>query len=198
MHMLHSLLLASLAYITAVSGVPTWERFSSRSSISSLVPIASAIEAKGLPYNEPYYLAANAPTGVPGNASVTRVPQPADAPLFFINHNRLYQYTNDSYIFTVNVLNTTAVPGEPMPYKLVLSDKPEGLENPVWRWRGTSLHFDYGQKTNLGLLFACFNKDGKEGVYLWFDPAPTPEACTIFTPHSFNALESQGLQTPLT
>ena len=81
----------------------------------------------------------------------------------------LFHYTNDSDIFHVNVLNVTGNVEEPLPYKLTLENKHDGLLDATWRWRGAFLHVDHGQKTNNGLYYMCLSRDGGEGVYTSFD-----------------------------
>ncbi|THH19781.1 hypothetical protein EW146_g1454 [Bondarzewia mesenterica] len=181
-----TLLLFTLAFAVVVSGMPTWQGFSSRESMGSLVPGAAAIEAMGLPWERPYYLSVTAPRGLPGNATITYMPEP---PLFFVNHDQLFQYTNDSHILNVNVVNTTASNEDPMPYKIVLGNKRAGLLDTVWRWRGILLHFDHGGQTNQGLYYSCLNKAGIWNVYMFLQPTPTPDGCNIVTMSSFAHLE---------
>ncbi|ETW84057.1 hypothetical protein HETIRDRAFT_415774 [Heterobasidion irregulare TC 32-1] len=181
----HILVLLVLTFAAAVVAIPTWEGFNSRASIGSLVPGAAAIEAMGLPYGHPYYLSTSAPRGHSGNATVTHTPDP---PMFFVNRNQLFLYTNDSSILTVNVLNTTASDEDPMPYKITLDNKRAGLSDTVWRWQGTLLQFDHGQRNNQGLYYSCLNKRGIWNLYLFLQPAPTPDDCKIVTLHSFGHL----------
>ncbi|TFY75833.1 hypothetical protein EWM64_g8181 [Hericium alpestre] len=177
------------AFLSALA-IPTWENYVSRDSIGSLVPGAGFIEALGLKYGTPYYLSSSSPRGVPGNATI----EPSDAPpLFYVDHGRLMQFTNESYILHVNLVNTTLSETDPMPYKLVLDHRRSGLQDIHWRWRGTLLHFDHGQKTNLGLFYTCKDRTGAPAVYMYLDPAPTPKYCSITTLHSFSHL---GLQNP--
>ncbi|KAA1466497.1 hypothetical protein DENSPDRAFT_846918 [Dentipellis sp. KUC8613] len=159
--------LAATVTFTTVLAVPTWQNFASRDSISSLVPGAGYLEALGLQYGTPYYLSVDSPRGTPGNATIEPTPNP---PLFFVDHGQLYQYTNESYILHVNVINTTLSETDPMPYRLVLGNKHEGVKNTHWRWRGTVLHFDHGEKTNLGLYYKCWDGLGKPAVYMYLDP----------------------------
>ena len=127
--------------------------------------------------------------------------------MFFVNRNQLFLYTNDSSILTVNVLNTTASDEDPMPYKITIDNKRAGLSDTVWRWQGTLLQFDHGQRNNQGLYYSCLNKRGIWNLYLFLQPyvtallracesslnnlsdrAPTPDDCKIVTLHSFGHL----------
>ncbi|KAI0068711.1 hypothetical protein BV25DRAFT_1986293 [Artomyces pyxidatus] len=187
--MLH-LLFVGITFITAVLGIPTWETFSSRASIGSLVPGSSVIEALG-GYEVPQVLSLSAPPGVAGNVTITmrRRSRSSDLALFFLHHNRLFQFTNETSILNVNVLNTTAVEGEPMPYKLAVSPKREGLRDAMFRWRGTLLHYELGNGPDQTFFYVCKNASGETGIYMLAQADATPPGCTLVTLHSFNHLE---------
>ncbi|KII95202.1 hypothetical protein PLICRDRAFT_34039 [Plicaturopsis crispa FD-325 SS-3] len=181
------LLLSCIAFSVAI---PTWENFSSRSSIGSLVPGASFIEAMGSArtdqWHSPNYLTirqSGGDRGTPGNATIGQTNSP---PLFFINKEQLYQFTNATHILPVNVYNSTAVRGG-LPLRLATGDKLEGIGGGSWRWKGTMLYYDYGAKSNNGLFYLCQYRTAP-GVYMNLDPAPTPPGCNIVTLHSFNSM----------
>lgn len=161
-----------------------------QTSIGNIVPGASFIEAigSGISYEQyrPKYLSVAAekghesdpdlPTlnaqflnwiGVPGPAVVHENLSP---PLFYIYQQQLWQLTNQTSILRVNVLNTTDVEGHFAPLKLELGEKKEGVSGGIWRWRGTMLHYDLGQKSNKGLYYSCESKSGMRGVYMSIDP----------------------------
>jgi len=104
--------------------------------------------------------------GIPGNITISGDPSPL---LFYVDHNQLWQITNETYILPVNVVNTTASTEDLMPYKLVIGDKREGISNAIWRWRGTVLYLDIGEMTNSALYYSCPNKAGQYGVYTYLD-----------------------------
>ena len=138
--------------------------------------------------------------GIPGQAVIFENPSP---PLFYINKNQLWQLTNQTSILRVNVHNVTGEATHPVPYKLALGSKPEGVTGGTWRWRGTMLYFDLGSKTNHGLYFSCQLRDGTRGVYIALEPyvlsciclrmsliiivhrMDAPEGCKFTTIHSF-------------
>ncbi|KAH9977714.1 hypothetical protein BGW80DRAFT_1166089 [Lactifluus volemus] len=160
--------------IAVVHALPTWESFNSRSSIDSLVTGSTFLLAGGLEYGLSYYLTTPLPKGVcsiGGNMTISVIPHQEDAPLFFVNSGQFFEYRNESYILHVNVLNTTGVKNEPLPYKLALAKHRDGLSNTMWRWRRTSLHLDldYGQCTNNGFYYRCVSRHG-EGLYTSFEP----------------------------
>jgi hypothetical protein len=193
----NNLMLLLLAFIginiAVVHALPTWESFNSRSSIDSLVTGSTFLLAGGLEYGLSYYLTTPLPKGVcvcvcprrpipnsnslkktgsiGGNMTISVIPHQEDAPLFFVNSGQFFEYRNESYILHVNVLNTTGVKNEPLPYKLALAKHRDGLSNTMWRWRRTSLHLDldYGQCTNNGFYYRCVSRHG-EGLYTSFDP----------------------------
>jgi hypothetical protein len=107
--------------------------------------------------------------GSTGNLTVSFLSSRDEAPLFFVHDGHLVHYTNDSDIFHVNLLNVTGNVDEPLPYKLTLENKRDGLPNAMWRWRGAFLHVEYGQRTNNGLYYMCLSRDGREGVYTPLD-----------------------------
>ncbi|KAF8897527.1 hypothetical protein BD779DRAFT_1781972 [Infundibulicybe gibba] len=65
------------------------------------------------PHPRPY---SNNHTGQPGNLTV--LPNPRTPPLFFINQNQLWQFNNESTIYSVNFVNTTRT--AEFPLQLVL------------------------------------------------------------------------------
>ena len=103
-------------------------------------------------------------SGSPGSAVIKEDLPP---PLFFISHDQLWQYHNDSYIFPVNVLNSTLTAQAPL--QLNVGNRREGLSGGSWWWRGTMLYYNHGDKTNRGLFYACQDKAGHRGVYMVLD-----------------------------
>ena len=174
-------------YLAVVHAHPIWNIFNTRDSIDSLVTGSGPLLA-GIKFGAPYYLTTprppgtsavvrhaiyypsyTRPAGSTGNLAVSLLSNRDDAPLFFVHSDKLFHYTNDSYIFHVNVLNITGNVDEPLPYKLTLADKHDGLLDATWRWRGAFLHLDRGQQTNNGLYYMCLSGDGRQGVYTSFD-----------------------------
>ncbi|KAH7914360.1 hypothetical protein BJ138DRAFT_1144109 [Hygrophoropsis aurantiaca] len=174
-----------LISIPLVLSVPTWESFNNRQALGTLVPGATFLEALGpvrraQPSDQPNYISVHGQRGSPGRAIVTQESSP---PLFYINHDQLWQYQNDTYIFPVSVLNSTLTADAPL--QVTISEKSEGLSGGRWRWRGTMLYYDLGSKTNQGLFYTCQDKSGAHGVFMFLDPSPTPKGCEIVTIHSF-------------
>ncbi|KIJ70570.1 hypothetical protein HYDPIDRAFT_172360 [Hydnomerulius pinastri MD-312] len=187
MFMLLRLFTLLLSVLNVAVSIPTWENLNNRDAIGSLVPGAGFLEALGPvrrvnpDSHRPNYLSVNAPRGSPGQAIIK---QDSSPPMFFINHDTLWQYHNETYIYPVNVVNSTLTADAPL--QLIVSEKQGGLTGGHWRWRGTMLYFDLGKKTNQGLYYTCQDKTGKFGVFMFLDPSPTPKGCEIITIHSFN------------
>jgi hypothetical protein len=172
-------------YLALVHAHPIWNIFNTRNSIDTFVTGSSPLLA-GIKFGATHYLTTPRPPGTSallrdalsshtrhagstGDLTVSLLSSQDDAPLFFVHSDKLFHYTNDSYIFHVNVLNVTGNTNEPLPYQLALSERHDGLLDAMWRWRGAFLHLDYGQKTTNGLYYMCVSGDGKEGVYTSFD-----------------------------
>ncbi|KAH7929441.1 hypothetical protein BV22DRAFT_1080897 [Leucogyrophana mollusca] len=174
-----------LSFVSLVLGIPTWENLNTRQALGTLVPGASFLEALGpvrraQHADDPKYLSVNAPRGSPGRAVVKQDTSP---PMFYINHDQLWQYQNETYIFPVNVVNSTLTADAPL--QVTVGEKQGGLSGGRWRWRGTMLYYDLGKKTNQGLFYTCQDKSGAHGVFMFLDPSPTPKGCEIITIHSF-------------
>ncbi|EIW76107.1 hypothetical protein CONPUDRAFT_76523 [Coniophora puteana RWD-64-598 SS2] len=179
-------LVAAASYFSIVAGIPTWENSISRSVFESpFVPGASILEVLGpmrrtRQADDPKYLGVGAPHGYTGRAVVQKEPLP---PLFFINQNQLWQYNNESYIYPVNVVNSTLTADAPL--QLTIDDKQKGI-NGRWRWAGSSLQYDYSDKTNRGVYYTCQDKSGLKGVYMFLDmPKVQPHGCEVVTIHGF-------------
>ncbi|RDB22858.1 hypothetical protein Hypma_010204 [Hypsizygus marmoreus] len=173
-----------LWFAILVAGVPTWEGLNGGSSIGSLVPGASYIEALApVKDNErqTHHLALDSP-GHPGKLTI--LPNTKAPPLFYINRNKLWQFNNETSIFHVNVLNETQSDGYPL--QLVVGKKQTGLTGGSWRWRGTMLYYDHGPAGNSGLYYSCRLADGSYGVFMFLRPSKTPIDCETITFHSWN------------
>jgi hypothetical protein len=108
---------------------------------------------------EPTYLNVAAPWGAPGKATIKK----GSAPSFFISHEKLFLYTNDTYILPVNILNST-IPDNP-PLKLAVGTTYEGVQGVSWRWYGTLLAYKLGKRSGGALFYSCAEKDGTPGLY---------------------------------
>jgi len=148
-----------------VCGVPTWDMFSSRDSIGSLVPGSTLVEVLGPmgAAEAPLYLGSAATKGAGGDIIVGNHPTPDQ---FYVDpRGNLFQSINETTILYVNVMNTSTAnaaelgqkPREPLEYssqlhlhdntpapplKLVLGTRREGLTAGKWRWQGTLLFYE--------------------------------------------------------
>jgi len=180
------------AFVCYAAAVPSWQSFTSRATLGSLVSGANAIEAVGLPSNKRFFLSVSGPPGEPSNVTIDTVRK--DPPLYFVDRQQLYQWTNDTYILSVNVLNSTTSEEDPMPYKLVLDTEKHGLKGAVWRWRGTDLHVDYLNMSNRGHFYTCKNSAGRIGTYLFLDvvdmdeSSTPPQGCYAVKLHTYTPL----------
>jgi len=187
--MLWTQIIYILVTISAVICIPSWDGFIGarpQASIGNLVPGASFIESLGSGVSferyKPKYLIADAERGVAGPLAIHEDPSP---PLFYINNQQLWQLNNQSSILRVNLMNVTDVSGHLAPLRLEISEDAVGIQDGVWRWRGTKLHYDLGKRSNNGVWFSCQTKGGKPGVYTSLIPSPAPNGCTFTTLHSF-------------
>ncbi|KAI0268193.1 hypothetical protein BC834DRAFT_868346 [Gloeopeniophorella convolvens] len=195
--MMLPLVLMGLVSLSLVHAIPTWQSFGTRGSIDSLVTGASSLVAGGLDYDTTYYLTTPWPRGSTGNMTISSMPRQYNAPLFYVNNGQLFQYTNETYILHVNVLNSTLDANDPLPYKLAVGRGRAGLPDVTWKWKGLLLQVDHGQKTNHALYFKCMSRLGRGGVYLSFDPIASPEGCRPVTLHGFNMAHDKDAQQPL-
>ncbi|KAJ3531836.1 hypothetical protein NM688_g7517 [Phlebia brevispora] len=177
-------LLTLYACISVVIAIPAFEGISSWSSIGSLVPGLSTLEAIG-PRNVEVggrnYVSIAAPWGSPGNATVKATDYP---PLFYVHNGQLWYYHNVTTIWPVNVYNTSLT--SRLPLQLKVGTKQEGVRGGDWRWQGTMLFYEQGSATNGGVYYSCQDSNGLNGLFLWLKPSPTPPGCTLFTVHSFS------------
>lgn len=90
-------------------------------------------------------------------------------PLFYLSRNKLYQYTNDTHIIPVGVVNSTLTAQAPL--QLVVGPGDKALANGKWSWYGTLLNYEAptGQR-NRGLFYSCSDKTGSPGLFLALDP----------------------------
>ena len=96
-------------------------------------------------------------------------------PLFYINNNRLYQFQNETYIYSVNVLNHTE-PGllfpdsKEIPLQLVLDTQVGGVRGGAFQWKGTKLFYEFpgvGRGSNSGIYYSCSLADGTFGTFMF-------------------------------
>ena len=109
--------------------------------------------------------------GETSNATIEEASTQRLPPLYFLSDHKLYQYTNESYISPVSILNSTESEEDPMPYKVVIGSEREAVSGISWTWRGPNLHADYPatNRSNLGLFYSCKNTHGRYGTYLHLD-----------------------------
>ncbi|KAI0036722.1 hypothetical protein K488DRAFT_81718 [Vararia minispora EC-137] len=184
--------------VANVFAIPTWQAFNSRGSLSSLVSGANAIEAVGLPFNSRFFMAMSGPSGVPSNVTIQNH-LPTDPPLYFLDRDQLYQWTNDSYILPVTVLNTTTSDEDPLPYKLVLGSSEEMIQGVSWRWRGVNLFLDHAgrKESNLGNYYTCKNTHGHLGTYMYLrtqgerSHGVLPKGCYVVRLRSYQSVVQQ-------
>ncbi|KAL5507870.1 hypothetical protein ACEPAH_5488 [Sanghuangporus vaninii] len=173
--------------------LPQWDGFwgsSPQISIGSLVPGATVIEAitEGIDSHQyrPKYLSIPAEKGAPGPAAIFEHNSP---PLFYIHNGQLWQPTNLTSILRVNVLNVTSIEQKgiihPAPLKIEISEEPKGLDG-TWRWSGTKLYFEVGNRSNKGLYFSCVTNGGARALYTALEDMPVPYDCKFTTLHSFS------------
>jgi len=161
--------------LTVIPSLKTWDR--SKTLVSTAMP------------------------GADGYAYTAVHPNP---PQYYIsppNHGQLFQLVNDSYVLYVNVednanefndpankapslMDTSRRPLQPMPYRLMFSDKQEGLMDGYWTWEGTKLRYYSGKHTNYGLYYECTDINGVKGVYFDLRWVQTPRGCQMITLHS--------------
>ncbi|TFK43537.1 hypothetical protein BDQ12DRAFT_731546 [Crucibulum laeve] len=169
--------------IASVAAIPTWEGLNGRGSMGSLVPGASYIEALG-PVRDNEVQTKHLTVHVPGSlGNLTVAPNSREPPLFYIYQNQLWQFTNETTIYPVNVVNVTGT--SDFPLQLVLGTKREGVSTGSWRWRGAMLYYDQGTKGNQGLFYSCITESELPGVFMFLKPSPTPPGCEPLTLHSF-------------
>ncbi|OCH92879.1 hypothetical protein OBBRIDRAFT_790737 [Obba rivulosa] len=181
------LVLSLLACISVVIAIPAFDGVTSWSSVGSLVPGISALEALGPsskkvdPGTLPYFMSIHAPRGLPGNMTVYRNRSP---PLFYIYGDQLYHYHNDSTILPVNVYNTTGA--QDLPLQIKAGTMEDGVKGGIWRWQGTMLQYERGTQTNQGLFYHCDDPNGLKGLFLFLQCSAPPPGCTPFTIHSWS------------
>ncbi|KAF9485362.1 hypothetical protein BDN70DRAFT_636300 [Pholiota conissans] len=175
------LLISSVGVILAV---PTWEGMNGRSSIGSLIPGVSHIQAMGpvATGGMMKHLALHRP-GELGNITVAPLNRVAP-PLFYINQEQLWLLVNETAVYPVNVHNSTSF--HELPMQLVLGKKREGITNGIWRWKATMLYYDLpGGKSNTGLFYQCMLESGAYNVFMTPIASRPPSGCQIMTLHSF-------------
>jgi len=166
---MYFLLILYLLFWPLVIAIPTWED-SRQTTISSLVgPSASYIEAVNAFRSSGEYRTKHLSLSHPGQPSnLTILPKSQLPSLFYIYHNQLWQFNNETSIYPVDILqNSTDLPSFPL--QLVASKKQTGLKNGIWRWRGTMLYYDHGGAGNSGLYYSCPVNDGASVSSCSFD-----------------------------
>uniref|UniRef100_A0A8H8CJX2 Uncharacterized protein n=1 Tax=Psilocybe cubensis TaxID=181762 RepID=A0A8H8CJX2_PSICU len=151
--------------------------------MGSLIPGASFIEAKGPVASGSIarHLSVHRP-GELGNLSV--ISNNREPPYFYINQNQLYLLVNETTVYPVNVHNSTGT--HELPMQLILGKKRDGVTQGAWRWKATSLYYDFpGGKSNNGLYFRCLLDSGKFNVFMSIIPQPPPANCQMMTLHGF-------------
>ncbi|KAF9055257.1 hypothetical protein BDZ89DRAFT_1031852 [Hymenopellis radicata] len=199
-----------------VHGMPAWAGAPGRTSIGSLVPGATHIEAiipsrtsgKGttthltIPSIGVHHL----PDSKPGLTfdldhlgNLTLIPTAetnASPPLFFINQDHLWLFRNESAIFPVSVVNaTTQFEGSPQnqaPMQLIIDRKHIGVSGGSWKWRGTRLHYHHGNHNNAGVFYTCPTANGRTGVYLVLEVAGRMQGCNVVSLHSFSRVKEDS------
>ena len=90
--------------------------------------------------------------GHPGN--ITLVPGTDQPGLFYIYRHQLYNYVNETFIYPVATVNaSTSSPDEPL--QLVAGEPSDAVSGGRWRWAGTRLMYDLGERTNRGQYYSC-------------------------------------------
>ncbi|KAF8974569.1 hypothetical protein BDZ97DRAFT_35523 [Flammula alnicola] len=169
--------------IQFIAAVPTWEGMNGRSSITSLIPGASYIQAMGPAAQAGMvkHLSVHVPEKG-GNLTVT--PNTRTPPLFYINQDQLWLLVNETAVYPVNVHNSTGT--HELPMQLILGNKREGITSGKWRWKTTMLYYDLPSgKSNDGLYFLCITESGLYNVFMTGTASPSPNGCRHLTLHSF-------------
>lgn len=169
-----------------IAAVPTWEGMNGRSSIGSLIPGVSSIEAKGpvATGKQAKHLTVHSP-GAPqlshsfhsvvysfcisGRISNVTVAPPSKVPppQFYINQEQLFLLVNETAVYPVNVYNSTTT--HHLPMQLVLGTNKEGITSGSWRWKNTMLYYDLPSgKSNDGVYYRCMTESGAYNVYMTF------------------------------
>lgn len=179
-----------------ISAIPTWEGMNGRSSIGSLIPGVSSIEAKGpvATGKQPKYLTVHSPGmsrlwiaffllcsfySLGGASNVTvGPPSKVPPPQFYINQEQLFLLVNETAVYPVNVQNSTAT--HHLPMQLVLGSKKEGITSGSWRWKNTMLYYDLPSgKSNDGVYYRCMTASGAYNVFMTFVASVLTQALSI-------------------
>ncbi|KJA24481.1 hypothetical protein HYPSUDRAFT_471304 [Hypholoma sublateritium FD-334 SS-4] len=183
-HLPSGLLILMLLSCHLIVAVPTWEGMNGRSSIGSLIPGVSSIEAKGpvATGKQPKHLTVHAPGRV-SNVTVGP-PSKVPPPEFYIHQEQLFLLVNETAVYPINVYNSTTT--HHLPMQLVLGTKKEGITSGSWRWKNTMLYYDLPNgKSNDGVYYRCMTASGAYNVYMTFVATQAPDGCQIMTLHSF-------------
>ncbi|KAF8914592.1 hypothetical protein CPB85DRAFT_519397 [Mucidula mucida] len=212
-----SILLIIVCMYLPVHGMPAWGGAPGRTSIGSLVPGATHIEAI-------------IPSRTSGKGTTTHLTIPSidhlgnltliptaktnySPPLFFINQDHLWLFRNESAIFPVSVVNATTQFEDSQqnqaPMQLIIDRKHVGVSGGSWKWRGTRLHYHHGNHNNAGVFYSCPTENGGTGVYLvlkvyanhlhtWaksthhFYSAGRMQGCNVVSLHSFSRVNEDS------
>jgi hypothetical protein len=169
--------------VTVGVAVPTYD---GHFSIGSLIPGLSSIQAVRSGHSRKggaRFMTVRPPNDV-GNLSISFTTP--TIPLFYIHHNRLWRYVNDTSIYAVNLVNDTQIPDmEHTPLQLTLDQKPGGIERGTWKWKGTMLIYEFGGRNNSGVYYDCRLPDIGFVLLTFLQGVPTPPGCTLITLHGF-------------
>ncbi|KAL1678128.1 hypothetical protein EV122DRAFT_212714 [Schizophyllum commune] len=179
---LHSLPLALLLLFYAllpVQSIPFWEPGVRQSTDSSLAGQLSYLIANVPRYQPQLAHSKHLTTIQPGHpGNITLVPGTDQPGLFYIYRHQLYNYVNETFIYPVATVNaSTTSPDEPL--QLVAGEPSNAVSGGRWRWAGTRLMYDLGERTNRGLYYSC--PDGS--VYMNMQEAKPPRDCSVFSLH---------------
>jgi hypothetical protein len=160
----------------------------SRLNFGSLVPGVTHVKALPIPppqpgdenTAQPMYLSM-ASQLAPGKLTLKQ----SSPSLFFISHEQLWVYANESYVHPVNVLNAT-IPGN-LPLQMAVGNKVEGVTGGSWRWLGTMLFYSLGNRSNGARFHSCKDKDDVLGLYIFLDRHSLPPDCTTLMLQAYSS-----------
>ncbi|KAM6495890.1 hypothetical protein JOM56_008596 [Amanita muscaria] len=162
----------SLLLLSAVA-LPTFDDFGRRSN--SLIPDPTRVRVFARHDNAivPHDVTLVDPD-YPGHLTV--IPDALLPMSFHIYRNRLWVYRNGSAIWPVNFVNTTQMSGYPL--QTVVGTKTGGVNQGLWSWRDTELHYDHGARWHT--FYVCPTPNGYKGVFLFTTPSASAE-CDVVT-----------------
>jgi len=179
------MLFGSTALAMPISGsLNSQTRFDSL--VVGVTPIRASSFPRPLPVDydstaQPTYISVTGSWGAPWKLTTLNQSSPS---LFLIMRERLWVYSNETYILPVNVLNAT-VPGNP-PLQLAVGNGFEGVMGGSWKWRGTMLLYVLGNESNRAMYYSCKDEDDALGLYMFLGRSPTPTGCSAMTLYAYN------------